>query len=60
MFLINKNGDVVYTVFKELDYGTNMKHGQWKDTDIAKVYNQVANNPNKEVTAFSDLLFREF
>jgi methyl-accepting chemotaxis protein len=54
VFLINKNGDVVYTVFKELDYGTNMKHGQWKDTDIAKVYNQVANNPNKEVTAFSD------
>jgi methyl-accepting chemotaxis protein len=54
LFLINKNGDVVYTVFKELDYGTNMKHGQWKDTDIAKVYKQVASNPNKDVTAFSD------
>ena len=54
VFLINKNGDVVYTVFKELDYATNLKNGQWKDTDIAKVYNQVANNPDKDVTAFSD------
>ena len=54
VFLINKEGNIVYTVFKELDYGTNLKHGQWKDTDIAKVYNKVASNPDKDVTAFSD------
>jgi len=54
VFLINKKGDIVYTVFKELDYGTNLKHGQWKDTDIAAVYNKVASNPDKDVTAFSD------
>jgi methyl-accepting chemotaxis protein len=54
LFLIDKQGNVVFTVFKELDYATNLKTGQWKDTDIANVYNQVANNPNKDLTAFTD------
>lgn len=38
VFLINKEGDIVYTVFKERDYGTNVLNGQWKDTDISNAF----------------------
>ncbi|MFM7390226.1 MAG: methyl-accepting chemotaxis protein, partial [Vampirovibrionales bacterium] len=40
VFLVNTQGDLVYTVFKELDYATNLLHGQWKDTDLAKVFKE--------------------
>ncbi len=38
VFLFNKNGDLVYSVFKEQDYATNMNEGPWKDTDLANAY----------------------
>ena len=38
IFLFNNAGDLVYTVFKELDYATNMNTGQWKDTDLARAF----------------------
>jgi methyl-accepting chemotaxis protein len=44
IFLINKNGDVVYTVFKELDFATNVVNGEWKDTDIGKAFKEVMEN----------------
>ncbi|WP_136658173.1 methyl-accepting chemotaxis protein [Nitratireductor sp. XY-223] len=41
LFLIDEKGNVVYTVFKERDYATNLVNGQWKDTDLANVYREV-------------------
>lgn len=38
IFLINTNGDIVYTVYKELDFSTNLTSGQWKDTDISNTF----------------------
>lgn len=38
VFLFNKEGDLVYTVFKERDYATNLVNGQWKDTDLARAF----------------------
>lgn len=38
IFLIDPQGNVVYTVFKELDFASNLKTGPWKDTDIARLY----------------------
>ena len=38
IFIINKNGDVVYTVFKGLDFATNVLEGEWKDTDIGNAF----------------------
>jgi len=38
IFLFNPSGDLVYTVFKELDYATNMNTGQWRDTDLARAF----------------------
>jgi methyl-accepting chemotaxis protein len=38
VFLFNMKGDLVYTVFKELDFATNMNTGQWKETDLANAF----------------------
>jgi methyl-accepting chemotaxis protein len=38
IFLINKKGDVVYTVFKEPDFATNVVNGPWKDSGLGKVF----------------------
>jgi methyl-accepting chemotaxis protein len=41
LFLIDENGNVIYTVYKERDYATNLNTGEWKDTDLANVYKDV-------------------
>jgi methyl-accepting chemotaxis protein len=38
VFVFDREGNVIYTVFKELDFGTNVMTGQWKDTDLGAVY----------------------
>lgn len=39
IFLIDANsGRVMYTVFKELDYGTDLKQGAYADTGLAEAY----------------------
>ncbi len=37
IFLIDSEGNVVYSVFKELDYATNLFNGPWRDTGLARV-----------------------
>lgn len=58
IFLFNKNGDLVYTVFKERDYATNMNTGQWKDTDLAAAFKAAEANPQKDSFNFFD--FKEY
>lgn len=38
IFLFDENGNCLYTVFKELDFATNLQDGQWKDSDLGKIY----------------------
>lgn len=38
IFLFDTEGNLVYTVFKELDYATNLNTGQWKDTDLGNAF----------------------
>ena len=41
IFLVEpKQGYVVYSVFKELDYATSLKKGPYKDTNFAEVFNK--------------------
>ena len=54
IFLFDANGELVYTVFKEPDFATNFVSGQWKDTELSKVF-QIANKGQGTSTvAFSD------
>lgn len=38
IFLFDTRGDLVYTVFKELDYATNLVSGKYRDTDLGKAF----------------------
>lgn len=38
VFLFDTDGNLVYSVFKELDYATNMMTGEWRDTDLAEAF----------------------
>ncbi len=46
IFLVDPDsGDIVYSVFKELDYTTSLKDGPYANTNFGRVY-QAANNSN--------------
>lgn len=53
IFLVDLDGNVVYSVFKELDFATNLNEGEWKDTDLAKVY-RAAMDVEEDKIQFSD------
>ncbi len=38
IFLVNMAGDIVYSVYKEVDFGTNLINGPYRDTNIAEVF----------------------
>lgn len=38
IFLFDPDGNLVYTVFKELDFATNLESGPWRDTDLANAF----------------------
>ncbi len=42
IFLFDMEGNLVYTVFKELDYATNLVKGEYKDTDLGNAFRDAA------------------
>lgn len=49
IFIIDINSNnIVYTVFKELDFATNIISGPFKDSNLAKVYKEAKEINNKE------------
>jgi len=54
VFLFDLKGNVVYTVFKELDYATNMNTGKWRDTDLANVFRASLNAGKSGYISFFD------
>ncbi|WP_247646113.1 methyl-accepting chemotaxis protein [Labrenzia sp. VG12] len=57
VFLFDTEGNLVYSVFKELDYATNFMEGggKWADTDLGKVYRAAL-----KITDHSDVAFTDF
>lgn len=47
IFLVSKDGDVIYSVYKESDFATNLLQGQWKDTGIADAFRAVMASPEQ-------------
>ncbi|HSH04365.1 MAG TPA: methyl-accepting chemotaxis protein [Anaerolineae bacterium] len=41
VFLINPQGDIIYSVLKEDDFGTNLLNGPYSDSNLAKGFRQV-------------------
>ncbi len=55
IFLIDTDTDnVVYTVFKELDFGTSLKTGIAAGTKLAEAYNKVKQSSNRDTIYLSD------
>ncbi len=55
IFLIDTETDtVVYTVFKELDFGSSLKTGIASGSKLAEAYNKVKQAPNRDTVYLSD------
>ena len=53
IFLIDRNGTIVYTAFKEKDFATNLLTGPYRNTGLAKVFREAVNS-KKDAVFFSD------
>lgn len=51
LFLIDADGNIVYTVFKESDIGSNLKTGPLLNTALAKVYKKIIQKGPGQLTA---------
>jgi methyl-accepting chemotaxis protein len=56
VFLFDTDGNLVYSVFKELDYATNFTAGggKWADTDLGEVYRKAMTISGNGEVAFED------
>ncbi len=54
IFLLDPGGNVVYSVFKEPDYATNVSNGEWKDTDLGNAFRAAKNAGTGQERAFFD------
>lgn len=54
IFLISSEGNLVYSVFKEADYATNLNSGEWKDTDLGRIFRDVKENTSPDYMVFYD------
>jgi len=47
-------GDIVYTVFKEADYGTNLLRGPYRNSGLAEVVREVMDDPVRQSVQIVD------
>lgn len=54
VFLFDLEGNLIYSVFKELDYATNVNSGEWKDTDLGNAFRASASAETAKAISFFD------
>ncbi|WP_422364981.1 methyl-accepting chemotaxis protein [Pelagibius sp.] len=54
IFLFDAEGNLVYTVYKELDYATNLTQGEYRDTDLGNAYRAAMASTKADFQAFFD------
>ncbi len=54
IFLFDTEGSLVYTVFKELDYATNLVNGEWASSDLGKAFAAARDKPKAGSKTFFD------
>ena len=55
IMLINLDGDVVYTAYKGVDLGSNVKRGEFRGGGLEEVYDKAVRSNSRDYTAVSDL-----
>jgi methyl-accepting chemotaxis protein len=56
VFLIANNGDIVYSVYKEDDYATNLLNGKYKDTTLAQGFREVQDDTDLNHVSLFDFI----
>lgn len=54
VFLIDTDGNIVYSVFKEIDFATNLNYGPHKDSGLADVYKQSISSSSPNSMSVAD------
>ncbi|WP_120498170.1 methyl-accepting chemotaxis protein [Kiloniella sp. EL199] len=54
VFLVDVDGNVVYSVFKELDYATNLNSGKYKESGLAQAFKAAFNDQKAGTVSFID------
>ena len=55
IFLVDiPSGDIVYSVFKELDYSTSLRDGPYSNTNFGEVFREAADSLSEGETSFRD------
>jgi methyl-accepting chemotaxis protein len=54
LFIVNVDGNVVYSVYKEPDFATNLVEGKWKGTDLAAIFKAAEKKPKMGSIVFTD------
>lgn len=54
IFLVSRNGDVVYSVFKELDYATNLESGEFANSGLADAFRGAMAAESPDTITFVD------
>lgn len=50
-----KSGNIIYSVYKELDFATSIKDGPYATTGIGKAFKAAMSKPSKGETSFTDI-----
>ena len=53
-FLLKLQGDLIYSVAKEIDFATNVVSGPWSGTDLGRAFRAVRDNPGVGFQSFFD------
>ena len=53
LFIINKSGDIVYTVARESDYQTNLVNGPFKNSGLGKLFTKVSGSKSYQIEDFA-------
>jgi len=54
LFLIDKEGNLFYSVFKEVDFSTNLLSGPYAQSSLAKVVRTIMKNPDRGLVITQD------
>ncbi len=57
IFLINSQGRILYTVFKEIDFGGDLRAAPYNTTSLAKAFEKAIALNDQESTAIEDFAF---
>ncbi|USD67663.1 methyl-accepting chemotaxis protein [Vibrio sp. SCSIO 43136] len=50
IFFVDNQGNVVYSVFKELDYATNLVNGPYRDSGLAQAFRMAQNHSSQQIS----------